>query len=83
MRLVVTDGVFSMDGDVAPLAEICDLAEQYGAMVFIDECHATGFLGPRGRWVRSRFHPQRMHAEFKGPGCALLGAFKDEPISVE
>nr|XP_040046925.1 2-amino-3-ketobutyrate coenzyme A ligase, mitochondrial [Gasterosteus aculeatus aculeatus] len=49
MRLVVTDGVFSMDGDVAPLSEICDLAEQYGAMVFIDECHATGFLGPRGR----------------------------------
>lgn len=49
MRLVVTDGVFSMDGDVAPLRGICDLAEQYGAMVFIDECHATGFLGPRGR----------------------------------
>ncbi|XP_060945396.1 2-amino-3-ketobutyrate coenzyme A ligase, mitochondrial [Limanda limanda] len=49
MRLVVTDGVFSMDGDVAPLQGICDLAEQYGAMVFIDECHATGFLGARGR----------------------------------
>jgi len=49
MRLVVTDGVFSMDGDVAPLKGICDLAEQYGAMVFIDECHATGFLGARGR----------------------------------
>lgn len=52
MRLIVTDGVFSMDGDVAPLPGICDLAEQYGAMVFIDECHATGFLGPRGRWAR-------------------------------
>lgn len=50
MRLIVTDGVFSMDGDVAPLTGICDLAEQYGAMVFIDECHATGFLGSRGRW---------------------------------
>jgi len=50
MRLVVTDGVFSMDGDVAPLREICTLAERYGAMVFIDECHATGFLGARGRW---------------------------------
>lgn len=49
MRLIVTDGVFSMDGDVAPLTGICDLAEQYGALVFIDECHATGFLGPRGR----------------------------------
>ncbi len=51
LRLVVTDGVFSMDGDVAPLQGICDLAEQYSALVFIDECHATGFLGPRGRWV--------------------------------
>lgn len=49
LRLVVTDGVFSMDGDVAPLVGICDLAEQYGALVFIDECHATGFLGSRGR----------------------------------
>ncbi|KAM6957053.1 2-amino-3-ketobutyrate coenzyme A ligase, mitochondrial [Aplochiton taeniatus] len=49
LRLVVTDGVFSMDGDVAPLKEICALSAQYGAMVFIDECHATGFLGPRGR----------------------------------
>ncbi|KAL4658007.1 2-amino-3-ketobutyrate coenzyme A ligase, mitochondrial [Arapaima gigas] len=49
LRLVATDGVFSMDGDVAPLREICDLAERYRAMVFIDECHATGFMGPRGR----------------------------------
>ncbi|TRY91438.1 hypothetical protein DNTS_018804 [Danionella cerebrum] len=49
LKLVVTDGVFSMDGDVAPLQGICDLAEQYSAMVFIDECHATGFMGPRGR----------------------------------
>lgn len=50
MRLIVTDGVFSMDGDVAPLRGICDLAEQYRALVFIDECHATGFLGRCGRW---------------------------------
>ena len=48
-RLIVTDGVFSMDGDVAPLPEICDLAEKYNALVFIDECHGTGFLGEKGR----------------------------------
>ena len=47
--LIATDGVFSMDGDVAPLREICDLADKYGAVVFIDECHATGFFGRTGR----------------------------------
>lgn len=50
LRLVATDGAFSMDGDIAPLREICCLAAQYGALVFVDECHATGFLGPTGRW---------------------------------
>lgn len=48
-RMIVTDGVFSMDGDIAPLEQICDLAEKYGAIVFVDECHATGFLGETGR----------------------------------
>jgi glycine C-acetyltransferase len=47
-KLIVTDGVFSMDGLVAPLAEICDLADQYEALVMIDECHATGFIGKTG-----------------------------------
>jgi len=49
MRLIVTDGVFSMDGNVAPLKEIAQLADAYDAMIFIDECHATGFFGPTGR----------------------------------
>lgn len=48
-KLIVTDGVFSMDGLVAPLDKICDLAEKYDAMVMIDECHATGFIGETGR----------------------------------
>lgn len=48
-KIIVTDGVFSMDGLVAPLDEICDLAETYDAMVMIDECHAAGFIGKTGR----------------------------------
>ena len=48
-KLVVTDGVFSMDGYVAQLDKICELAKQYGAMVMVDECHATGFIGATGR----------------------------------
>ncbi len=48
-RLVVTDGVFSMDGFVAPLDKICDLAEKYNAMVMVDESHASGFIGKTGR----------------------------------
>ncbi|MEZ6195944.1 MAG: glycine C-acetyltransferase [Planctomycetota bacterium] len=48
-RMITTDGVFSMDGDVAKLDQICDLAERYDALVHIDECHATGFFGPTGR----------------------------------
>jgi glycine C-acetyltransferase len=47
--LIFTDGSFSMDGTIAQVDKICDLADQYGAMVGIDECHATGFLGARGR----------------------------------
>jgi glycine C-acetyltransferase len=48
-RLVVTDGVFSMDGDVAPLKEICDLADRHRALVLVDDSHATGFMGKTGR----------------------------------
>jgi len=48
-KIIVTDGVFSMDGLLAPLDKICDLAEKYDAMVMIDECHATGFIGETGR----------------------------------
>ncbi|MFD2551429.1 glycine C-acetyltransferase [Bizionia sediminis] len=48
-KIIVTDGVFSMDGLVAPLDTICDLADKYDALVMIDECHATGFIGKTGR----------------------------------
>lgn len=48
-KIIVTDGVFSMDGLLAPLDKICDLAEKYDAMVMVDECHAAGFIGKKGR----------------------------------
>ena len=48
-KLIVTDGVFSMDGYVANLQAICDLAEKYNALTMIDDCHATGFVGEKGR----------------------------------
>ncbi|HUJ60079.1 MAG TPA: glycine C-acetyltransferase [Kofleriaceae bacterium] len=49
LRMIATDGVFSMDGDIARLDQICDLAERFGAMVMIDDSHATGFVGKTGR----------------------------------
>ncbi len=49
LRMIATDGVFSMDGDIARLDRICDLAERYGAMVMVDDSHATGFVGETGR----------------------------------
>jgi glycine C-acetyltransferase len=48
-KIIVTDGVFSMDGYVAQLDKICDLADKYDALVMVDECHATGFIGKTGR----------------------------------
>jgi glycine C-acetyltransferase len=51
VRVVITDGVFSMDGDMAPLDEICNLADKYHALVFLDDSHATGFIGKTGRGV--------------------------------
>ena len=54
-RLIVTDGVFSMDGDMAKLDEICDLADKYDAMVMVDDSHATGYIGPKGRGTPEYF----------------------------
>ena len=49
LRMIITDGVFSMDGDIAPLEKICDLADKYDAMVTVDDSHSTGFLGKHGK----------------------------------
>jgi glycine C-acetyltransferase len=55
VRLIITDGVFSMDGDLAPLDEICALAEKYNALVFVDDSHGSGFMGKTGRGVHEHF----------------------------
>lgn len=56
LKMIVTDGVFSMDGDMARLDEICDLAEKYQAMVLVDDSHATGFVGKTGRGTHEHFN---------------------------
>ena len=54
-RIIVTDGAFSMDGSIAPLDKICDLADKYDALVMIDECHCSGFIGKTGRGTHEHF----------------------------
>lgn len=55
-KMIATDGVFSMDGYIAKLPEICDLADKYGAMVMVDDSHAVGFMGEHGRGVHEHHH---------------------------
>lgn len=74
-KIIVTDGVFSMDGDLAPLPQICDLAEKHGAMVLVDESHATGFIGKTGRGTPEHFGVQsRIDIITSTLGKALGGA---------
>ena len=74
-RLVVTDGVFSMDGYLAPLLEICDLAERYDTMVMVDDSHAVGFVGPNGGGTPDLFGVQDRVDVVSGTlGKALGGA---------
>ncbi len=74
-RIIVTDGVFSMDGYLAPLPEICDLAAAYDALVMIDDSHAVGFIGPSGRGTHEHFDVMgRIDAITGTLGKALGGA---------
>jgi glycine C-acetyltransferase len=73
--VVVTDGVFSMDGSYAPLDQICDLADEFGAMVFVDDSHAVGFVGEGGRGTPELFGVQDQVDIYTGTlGKALGGA---------
>ena len=75
VRLIATDGVFSMDGSIARLSEICDLADRYSALVMVDDSHATGFMGPRGRGTHeTRGVIDRVHILTGTLGKALGGA---------
>ena len=74
-RLIVTDGVFSMDGSIAPLKEVCDLAERYGALVMVDDSHATGIVGSSGAGTPEAAGVQRRVDILSGTlGKALGGA---------
>jgi len=74
-RMVVTDGVFSMDGYMAPLSQICELAERYDAMVMVDDSHAVGFIGPDGRGTHEHHRVMgRIDALTGTLGKALGGA---------
>lgn len=75
LKMIATDGVFSMDGTFAPLRGICDLAEKYGALVMVDDSHATGFIGPKGRGTPELFGVQDRVDVLTGTlGKALGGA---------
>ncbi len=74
-RLIITDGVFSMDGDIAPLPDLASLAEKYEAMVMVDDAHATGVLGKNGRGTAEHFGLQgRVHIQMGTLGKAF-GSF--------
>jgi glycine C-acetyltransferase len=74
-RLICTDGVFSMDGDMAKLPEICDLADKYDALVMVDDSHATGYIGPNGRGTPEQFGVQsRIDIVTSTLGKAMGGA---------
>jgi 8-amino-7-oxononanoate synthase len=81
-KLVITEGVFSMDGNVAPLKDILSLADRYGATLILDDAHATGVLGPGGRGTLEHFgldRPDVIHMGTLGKALGAFGAFVAGP----
>jgi glycine C-acetyltransferase len=78
-KLIVTDGVFSMDGDIAPIKELAGIAERYGAMVLLDDAHATGVLGRDGKGTLEHFglinHPSIIQMGTLGKALGTFGAY--------
>ena len=77
-KLIVTDSVFSMDGDIAPLARLVDVAEKYGAWLVVDDAHGFGVLGPQGRGALSAYalrSPHRVYVGTLGKAAGVAGAF--------
>ena len=72
VRMIATDGVFSMDGSIARLKEICDLAERYAALVMVDDSHATGFIGARGRGTHE-YRDVLGRVDYGGPFTSIVG----------
>ena len=75
-KLIITDGVFSMDGDIAPLDEVTALAEEYGAMVYVDDCHGEGVLGEGGAGIVDHF-------KLQGKVDFETGSFSKETLGVQ
>ena len=83
-RIIVTDGVFSMDGDIAKMNEICDLADKYDALVMTDECHSAGFIGKTGRGVPEYHNVMDRVDIITGTlGKALGGAMEKTELAIK